>query len=258
MEGKGISKYVVGLFTSLFLLLFLQAKPQNSYELQCCFKELFIRGDMRTWKTVVDSLRRCKLDDASEMVLLQAEYGLIGNLIGTDQDAAAKTEINRFEKHLQRMLKQQPANATLHAYRAALVGFQINFQIWRAPILGPDNGRWVDSANKWRKNEPLPLVEKGNSLYFRPAFVGGNKKEAIKLYEKAFEIYSDDKACNWMYYSIGTWLGQAYVKQGNKTKAEQIYLKLLETAPDYLWVKNELLPKVKSGESSRWGKFTFD
>ncbi len=51
-----------------------------------------------------------------------------------------------------------------------------------------------------------------------------------------------------MYYNVGAWLGQVYAKQGEKLKAEKILLQLLKDAPDFKWVKDDLLPALKPGK----------
>lgn len=229
----------------IFLLIFqIETSAQQASKLNCRFQNLFLAGDMKTWKTVVDSLRRQSLDRESQLVLLHAEYGLIGNLLGLDQKEAAKREITLFEARLEKALKQNPNNGTLHALNGALVGFRIGLQPLKAPFLGKENASAVDRAIRVSPNDALPWVERGNSLYFRPAAVGGNKTEAIKYYEKAFSIYKKQGGCNWMYFNMGAWLGQVYAKQGDKAKAEAQYRQMLKEAPHFDWVKNELLPQL--------------
>lgn len=244
------------IFIAVLLLLSSTAMAQNANRLNCRFQELFLKGDMVAWKHVVDSLRKRPLDKESQLVLLHAEYGLIGNLLGKNHDREAKKEMELFEKRLESAMKQTPESGTLYALSAGFIGFKIALQVWKAPIFGKENGARVKKAVELGANEALPWVELGNSLYFRPAFVGGNKPEAIKHYEKAFSIYKKQGGCNWMYYNIGAWLAQTYANQGNKAKAETLYLQLLSEAPDFDWVRNELLPDLRKGKTKKYGRFS--
>lgn len=231
---------------------------QNAEQLNCRFQQLYFSGDMKTWGKVIDSLRQQTLDQEKRMVLLYAEYGYIGNLLGNDQDSEAKKEMVKYERRLEEAIKQSPDNGVLYALSAANVGFKIGLQVWKAPVLGKENGARVKKAIQLSPDQALPWIELANSLYFRPAFVGGNKPLAITYYEKALALYKKQGGCNWVYYNLGAWLGQAYAKQGRKDRAEAMYRQILSEAPNFDWVKNELLPDLLKGKSRSYGKFKID
>jgi len=246
---------------SIFFLLLFEAVAvfsQNTEKLNCRFQQLYFSGDMKTWKRVIDSLRQQTLDPEKRLVLLHAEYGYIGNLLGNEKDSEARKEMIKYENRLEEAIKQSPENGILYALSAANVGFKIGLQVWKAPILGKENGARVKKAIQFSPDQALPWIELANSLYFRPAFVGGNKPLAITYYEKAFAIYKNQGGCNWVYYNLGAWLGQAYVKQGRKDKAEAIYRQILSEAPNFTWIKNELLPDLLRGRSRNFGKFKIE
>jgi tetratricopeptide (TPR) repeat protein len=97
-------------------------------------------------------------------------------------------------------------------------------------------------AIKFGANFGLPLVEQANSLYFRPYILGGDKVASVRYYERAFAYYKQSDRNHWMYYNVGAWLGQVYIKQSQYNKAEVLLTQLLHEAPDFKWVKDELLP----------------
>ncbi len=99
------------------------------------FTGLYLNGNMVEWKRIVDSLRVHKLDNDKELVLLYAEYGLIGNYIGTKEMDKAAKEISVFEGRLLSVLKRKPNDGEIYAFMAAMVAFKIAVNPWKAPFL---------------------------------------------------------------------------------------------------------------------------
>ena len=221
----------------------------NTAQLNQKFVIYFLSGDMTGWKQTVDSLRQTRLDAATELVLLYGEYGLIGNYLGAKQMELAEAELPFFEARIDKALKRQPNDATLHAFSAALIAYKIALQPWKAPFYSRSHSENLRKAIQFGGNLGLPLVEQGNSLYFRPSLFGGDKQASVAFYERAFEYYRHRERQHWMYYNVGAWLAQVYVRQGNKRKAEMLYLQLLKEAPGFKWVKDDLLPALRAGKN---------
>lgn len=232
----------------IVLMIFLKVSGQESNHLDCRFYNLYLSGNMNMWDSVVDSLYLQRLTPGEEKTLLTAEYGLIGYYLSQSQKDEASDVIEHFERRLQKLMGREPKNATLHALDAALTGYKIGMKPWIAPFVNSEHHEQIANAFKYSVNEPLPFVEKANSLYFRPSIVGGDKEEAKKMYEQAFSILRNEKQCNWLYLYVGSWLGQVYTKMDEPQKSKQIYLELLEVAPDFQYVKEELLPQLESGD----------
>ncbi|MDA3818673.1 MAG: hypothetical protein PF486_14920 [Prolixibacteraceae bacterium] len=232
----------------IILLLFTKVNGQEPNQLDCRFYNLYLSGNMNVWDSVVDSLYLERLTPAQEESLMLAEYGLIGYHLSQGDKDEASGVMEHFDRRLEKWLKRKPENATFHALNAALTAFKIGLNPLIAPFVNSEHKEQIANALKYRTGEPLPLIEKANSLYFRPSIVGGDKEEAKKAYEQAFSILRNDKQCNWLYLYVGSWLGQVYTKMDEPRKAKQIYLELLNVAPDFQHVKEELLPQLESGD----------
>ncbi len=232
----------------IFWILFGSVWGNSVSSLNKQFVNYYLSGDMVAWKQTIDSLRMVKLDAATEQVLLYAEYGLIGHYIGRGSEEAAKVEIPHFEARIEKALARRPNDGELYAFSAALVAYRIALQPWRAPFLGHSHTDMLERAVQLSPSKGLPLVEQANSLYFRPSFVGGDKQQAIEAYKKAFEYYKNFEHEHWMYYNVGAWLAQAYAAEGDEARAEKLYLQLLQEAPDFSWVRDELLPDLRKGK----------
>lgn len=216
--------------------------------LNCRFEKLLLAGDMDTWAEVVDSLQKLDLSDGDDFILLYAEYGLTAYLLANERDDEGKEVLDKFIDHVDGLLREEADNADYHAFKAASYGFEIALSPWKAPFYSLRHHNRVEKAIALRKHEILPFIEKANSLYFRPSFVGGNKSKALEYYLKGNELLKLDRNCNWVYYNNSAWLAQVYTKLGQAEKARKIYLRLLDEAPDFHFVKNELLPQLERGE----------
>lgn len=202
---------------------------------------------MVTWGKVVDSLHYSKLTPQEEEVLLYGEYALIGWLIGKNRKEEAKRYTDMFEMKINKGLKKNPNSATLLAFYAVYSGFRIGITPTTVFTMANNNFTYVNKALQHRKGEPLPLVEQANSLYYRPFLLGGDKKKALELYQEAFDIYEKSGKCNWMYLNLGVRIAQIHTQYGQWQKAENLYLKLLKIEPGFQWVRDELLPDLRSG-----------
>lgn len=238
----------------VFIVVSLIVNSQPVSNLNCRFEKYFLAGDMANWAILVDSLQTANLTKPDDDVLLLAEYGLIGYLLSQNQKAKAEFTVEKFESHIQKSLKRYPNNANYHAYAAALYGFKIGLSPWKAPFLNSGHQQKLEKALSLQTVEAMPFIEQANSLYFRPFLVGGDKEKAKGYYEKAFAILDRETNCNWVYFNIGSWLGQVYSHLGYTDKALKLYRKLLKKAPDFQYVKNELLPQLEKGNYIDIGK----
>lgn len=247
-KGEDMIRRKFILVFGVVLLIFSKVNGQEPNQIDCRFYNLYLSGNMNMWDSVVDSLYTQRLTPAQEKTLLLAEYGLIGYHLSQGNKDEASDVMGHFERRLEKWMKRTPDDATYHALSAALTGFKIGLNPLIAPFVNSEHKEQIANALQYRTVEPLPLIEKANSLYFRPSFVGGDKEEAIKAYEQAFSILRNHKHCNWLYLYVGSWLGQVYTKMDEPRKAKQVYLELLDVAPDFQYVRDELLPQLENGD----------
>ena len=76
----------------------------------------------------------------------------------------------------------------------------------------------------------------------------GMKEEAIKSFEKAVKLFeqSPNLSQNLHYLDALAWLGIAYMKNGETDKAKAQFQKALEQEPNFVWVKDSLMPMVEN------------
>jgi len=87
----------------------------------------------------------------------------------------------------------------------------------------------------------------GNSEFYLPAAFGGSKKEAIEYFLKAKELIEKDSASlsdDWNYLSLLIVIGQTYTYLKDYVSAQKVYVGILELEPGFLYVKDDLYPKL--------------
>lgn len=106
-----------------------------------------------------------------------------------------------------------------------------------------NKARELDSAN------PRTYLIDGIGDYYKPKLFGGGLDHALEAFLKAaalFESFESESetAPDWGKAETHAWLAQIYLDLGNKEKAEIHINKSIELYPDFVWVKQELAPRL--------------
>jgi len=218
-----------------------------------CNKEIyksFIADKMNLWENQMKKMEdNYKVTKSANCLydLTFAEYGFIVYCILTKQRNKAQIYLNKAEHNANKLLKHDLLWAEIYSLKAALYGFKIEFNKMKAPKYGLKSLEYMDKAMKLDKNNARVWMEKGNISYYIPAFLGGGLSEAIACHEKSIKLFEKDNnylKYNWLYLLVLTNLGRWYTEANNIEKAKFIYEKALEFEPEFLWVKNDLYPKI--------------
>ncbi len=242
MEGK--KYWLIG-----FMLIWtVSLTAQNSYK-QRIYKA-YIAGNMGSWKTTIDQMEEQKTGNPDFLLdLVNYEYGYIAWCIGNDSKDEARKYLELAEENLEKLKNADHFEAEYHAYTAAFYGFKIGLSLWRAPFYGPKSMNEAETALKTDSSSFNANMELGNIWSNMPEMFGGSDEKALKYYLRALEILENkDKATlksNWMYINLLTLIGQTEQKLNNLQQAKLYYEKALTIEPDFVWVKNELLPTLK-------------
>jgi tetratricopeptide (TPR) repeat protein len=202
----------------------------------CFFHETYAKGNLEGWEAQFVLMEKQNPGDVRQRTeALTARYGFIGYLMGGKQNTRAKKILDESEKILEDLLVRQPNNAKLLAIKAGFTGFRIGLTPLRAPFLGQRNVDAWEAALKLDPNEAMGWLEKGNSLFYRPAMFGGDKAEAEAAFRKAAQLLRYD-GCNWISGFIQVRLYEACNANGKKSEADAILKKLQEKPGNFLWV----------------------
>lgn len=240
MERK---KYFIGILI-IFLINSMWLCSQTDYRKE--IYEAYIQNNMPAWEKTIKRMETTHLSPHEKVALINFYYGYIGYGIGTGQKKLAEEYIKKGEKIIHALLKEDPCNATLNAFKGSFISFKIGLNKLKAVSLGPQSMRYINQAYNLDPNNVQALADKANMLYYAPPIFGGDKKEAINFYKKAIHQLeaAHDTVNNWFYLNLLVQLAQHYEKMKMKKQTLSLYEKILEHEPRFVWIKEDLYPKL--------------
>lgn len=207
----------------------------------------FIARDMIKWEKVIRTIEASNSINTvdQKLELINYYYGYIGYLIGIKQYTKAEKLIIKGENLITEVLLISPKNATAYSFKGSFIGFHIGISKFKAIFLKSESKCNINKALELDPQNVQALIDKGNTLYYAPRLLGGNKKEALTYLLKAANILEQKKETNenWVYLNLLTIIADAYDKTDNLEEAKLYYEKILRDEPQIIWVKNDLYPK---------------
>lgn len=219
---------------------------QNAY--RDSIYKAYSRGKMDKWLQIMNACEKNidRKNTEEKLELISYYYGYTARLIGAEEYDTAEIYIDKSEKIIDALLEKSPENPTLLAYKGAYIAFTIGISNFKAVYLGPKSMKYINKSIELDPNNIQGNIEKGNSMYYRPAVFGGDKKEAIAYYVNAVKNFEKQKLVvnNWMYINTMTALGQAYEATDQIQLAKSCYEKIIKIFPNFMWVEDELYPDL--------------
>jgi hypothetical protein len=231
----------------LFVFLILASlQTKAGYRSEIYFA--YINNRMDLWEKVIVKME--VIPDKSNELLLELvnyQYGYIGYCIGFDKKNEAKKYLGLAQSNVDILEKNRYKPSIINSYKAAFYGFRIGLN----PVSAPVNGfKSIDCARMALKLDPeyyFGYVQYGNMKFYMPSALGGSKKEALRYYLKARDIVEKDTefmSGNWNYLSLLVVIGQAYTYLKDFASAQNVYDNILKFEPGFLYVKDDLYPKL--------------
>ena len=210
------------------------------------------------WKKVVADAKSKYEESPKDQNLLfdvtLTQFGLLSATMRDKDEDLFDDYVDDTEKNLETLLDNNKKFGEARALLSASYGLTMGYSPWKGMYLGSKSSSLMEKAQSDAPSSPLVWKLYGNSKYFTPETWGGDLKEAIRAYEKSIQLYEGDPAkikSNWFYLDTMAFLGQAYLKDGQTSKAIAIYEKALKAEPNFSWVKMNLLPKAKKTASAK-------
>ncbi|MCD6367205.1 MAG: tetratricopeptide repeat protein [Bacteroidales bacterium] len=236
--------------SSRFLVFFLLLSWQGfgQYTQKEIFKN-FTTNNITKWEAPIQNLANSPVLQNNDSLLLtycNLLYGITGFYIA-GKNKKAGTYLNQFFDAVS-LLKLNPVLKSYYqTYSAAAIAYDMALRPYKIPFLANKSFSLAYAAIKTQPENPTAWVILGNAKYHAPALFGGNINEALKFFNTATTLWEHNRKTqdNWLYINTLAWQGFVNYKLGNFTEAKTIYTKVLKMAPNFFWVKNELLPDVE-------------
>ncbi|NLF41952.1 MAG: tetratricopeptide repeat protein [Bacteroidales bacterium] len=237
------------LFFALMLLVVsgFSQNPQRQY--QDMVYQAFISKNMGIWEQSLHGMEQLFVRKPSASLLydiILAQYGLTGYYLGIDEEEKAEAIIDKADVNLVNLANMDSYKASAYALEGAFIAYRIALAPMKAVYLGPKSNAAIDKGMEIDKQNPNVWIEKANAAFYAPPVFGGSKSASIDYYKEAIRLLEKNMAHNhrWLYLNTLVALGKAYNDTGQKGEAIRTYNKALSFEPDFLWVKEELLPKL--------------
>lgn len=230
----------------LIFLLLIPVQTKAGYRSE--IYSAYINNKMDIWRNVIERMDEIQ-DKSNEFLieLINYQYGYIGYCIGFDRKEEAKKYLSQAQKNIAILEKQKYSMAVVNSYKSAFYGFRIGLN----PVTAPVNGlRSIDCAKTALKLDPehyLGHVQYGNIQFYMPSVFGGSKKQALEHYLKAKELIERNAGStsgDWNYMSLLIVIGQTYTFLNDYQAAKNVYENILRFEPGFLYVKDDLYPKL--------------
>jgi tetratricopeptide (TPR) repeat protein len=235
------------IITVFFLLL---SSPAVFADNKSDIYSAYINNRMDIWKSIIDKMESsAPKDNEFILELTDYQYGYVGYCIGFDKDDEARKYLTLAEKNIDELEKAGYKLSVINAYKSAFYGFRIALNKLSAPFNGPKSLSYAKKAIAIDSANYSGYVQYGNAHFYMPAAFGGSKQVAFENFDKARKLMEGDPALtknNWNYISLLVTIAQSYTYLDEYEKAKNEYENILRIEPGFLYVRDELYPKLLS------------
>jgi tetratricopeptide (TPR) repeat protein len=243
--------------TSAFLVCSLVSHAQSEEVKELTYKAYLESKDIKEskalWKKAVvlaeQNLKKNEEDKNLQYDYALTRFGLLSSTMRDKDENLFDEYVEDTETQLDKLIKKNSSWGEPKALLSALYGLMMGYSPWKGMFLGPKSANMIEKALKQSAASPLVWRCYANSKFFTPESFGGDLTTAISAYEKTLQLYESDTVSikkNWFYLDTMAFLGQAYVKKGDTSRAIAIYEKALKMEPDFGWIKYSLLPAARN------------
>jgi tetratricopeptide (TPR) repeat protein len=226
------------MMVTLMAMRFPQDIKQLSYQ-------AYLTQDKNAWKQNVALATQTYQSQPKEENLFHlalTEYGLLNATMVDQDERLFDAYADGLEKRLTTLTKSKTYGAEAKALLSSLYGFKIAYSPMKGMFLGPKSSGLLEEAFGQAPNSPIVLKMMAGNKYFTPETWGGDKDEALQLFQKSNQAFEKSgKEQNWMYLDNLAWIGMIHLEKGNEAKAKEVWTEAVKMEPNFHWVAKGLL-----------------
>jgi tetratricopeptide (TPR) repeat protein len=213
--------------------------------------QAYLNLDKALWKKAVEirqqESKQTPSDVNKQFKLAFAQFSLLTSTMATQDETLFDDYIDSTKELLGKLIENEKISAESKALLSATYGLQMAYSSIKGITLGSKSSNLAAEATTISRNSAIAWRMYGNNKYYTPSAFGGDVKEAITAFEKSvklFESKPEGLKSNWLYLDTIVLLGQAYLKNEEKSKAIATYEKAISVEPSFTYAKS-LLAKAK-------------
>ena len=218
--------------------------------------EAYLNNDMSAWQATIDDARWETLCDDEKINIINTEYGYIATLLdeaptGCKQSksdksarkAQAQHYLDAFINHIEDAKDILPESR----YCMYLSGaYAYKFMLTGNISAGVKSFQLCHDAVEKDPKDPLALTLVGNVEFYAPKLLGGSKKKALEHFNAAKTyIQAPQYDLWWNKPALYLCLIQCYEKMGQKEKALTTAKALLQSYPNFIYLRDTYLPQLE-------------
>lgn len=186
--------------------------------------------------------------------LAYAQHWLVLHGRGKNDDALLTLYLPKAIANAETLIRLRPEWAEGHLLLSTMYGIKLSTQLTLLFSLGPAIERHLQRASELAPNNPRVLYVQASAYFVKPGIAGGSIKKAVEYWRRAVQIFEQERLGtkhrqnlepSWGYVETLAGLGRALEAQGEMQEARVTYQKALSIEPEYVWVKEELLPNLE-------------
>jgi len=206
--------------------------------------DAYLRQDMQVWADYLNTSQWQTADNEEKSRILIYEYGYVPYLYSVKDTAACRKANLRYQQHIEAHKQEMSEADYLGHSSAASIYFFLQDKTKMGTVIS--GKKMAEAAVKADPLNPLTLYIRGNFYFHFPKLFGGSKSKALEYFLRSEkEMEKDEKyRYHWMYAAVQLVAAQCYDKLGDKDNAVAQCQKILRMHPDFVYVKEELLPTL--------------
>jgi len=225
---------------TIVLMVFICQNLANGQAYDSLMYKAYIFNSHSLWESAID-----QFDKEPSLQKAIAYYGILNNTMSSLNEDRFDEYVDVAIEFLEKMEAENVDKAEALALRSSVYGFVMAYSPWQGIYYGPKSSAALDDALSIDSSSPIVNMVSGTSLFYTPSAFGGDKTKALKAFQKAVNLYEEQEYKGWLYLNTLALLGQTYASLDKNQEAVATYEKALAIEPDFAWVTDNLLPKVR-------------
>lgn len=162
--------------------------------------------------------------------------------------AEPETLLEEAREQLEKLVRQEPSNAEVHALLGSVYGGQISLNPMSGMTLGSRVDEVLAKAAMLDPENPRVALQAAASAYYTPQQYGGGIDKAEEKLKQAEALFAKEPRQkpwpNWGRMDLLAWKGQILAARKDFAGARAVYERALALQPDYAWIRHVLLPAL--------------